>query len=162
MPKFRDAAKDAIGSARGGSTHDDRAFDRPRRRRADRASARRLSVPTIASILTYSLQARWLGELVAGRHRLPDAAAMAREIAAIKAWKRRWMPASAARGARLLLHMLHYHDELLRDLGLNPKRKTGWLAPLKELIFPYQPSDYRTVVTSELQERGGRAADKGA
>ena len=86
---------------------------------------------------------------------------MARKIAAMKACKRRWMPAGAARGARLLLHKLHYHDELLWDMGLNPKRKTSWLAPLKEAIFPYQPSDYRTVVAGEWQARDGRADNRG-
>jgi hypothetical protein len=72
---------------------------------------------------------------------------MRQEIEEMKAWKRKWMPFSPARGARLILHMLHYHDELLRDFGANPNRKSGWLAPLKELIDPYEPNDYRTVVS---------------
>ncbi len=104
---------------------------------------------TICSILTYSLQARWLGELIKGNHQLPSKDAMRQEIEEIKAWKRKWMPFSLARGARLILHMLHYHDELLRDFGANPNRKTGWFAPLKELIDPYEPNDYRTVVSGD-------------
>ena len=63
---------------------------------------------------------------------------MLTEIQQLKDWKRRWMPFSSARGARLLLHMLYYHDELLRDFGANPLRKRGILAPLKELFVPYQ------------------------
>ena len=114
------------------------------------------SAATICSILTYSLQARWLAELLAGNHRLPDAEAMAREIADMKAWKRAWMPFSHARGARLILHMLHYHDELLRDFGANPRRKTGLFAPFKELFAPYGPSDYRSIVSGAWKEEGGR------
>jgi dimethylaniline monooxygenase (N-oxide forming) len=110
------------------------------------------SASTVTSILTYSLQARWLGELIAGRHRLPSPDAMGREIDEMKAWKRGWMPFSPARGARLILHMLHYHDELLRDMDIDPKLKTGWLAPFKELIFPYQPSDYRSVVSGQWKD----------
>ena len=53
------------------------------------------------------------------------------------------------RGARLLLYMLHYHDELVRDIGATTLRKAGFLAPLKELIAPYQPRDYRGVITGE-------------
>jgi dimethylaniline monooxygenase (N-oxide forming) len=72
---------------------------------------------TICSVLTYSLQARWLAELIAGRHRLPEAEIMLKEIADMKAWKRAWMPFSPSRSARLIVHMQHYHDELLRDFG---------------------------------------------
>jgi dimethylaniline monooxygenase (N-oxide forming) len=101
---------------------------------------------TISSVLTYSLQARWLGEVLAGRISLPNQDGMRREIEALREWKRRWMPASPQRGARLILHMLHYHDELVADMGLRTLRKQGIFAPLKELIAPYQPQDYRDVM----------------
>jgi len=101
---------------------------------------------TIASVLTYNLQARWLAEVLAGRHRLPPAADMHRNIEAQRVWKRRTMPFSAGRAARLLLHMLHYHDELLADIGLSPWRKTGVFAPFKEVFAPYEPADYRDAV----------------
>src|SRR5262245_11891599 len=101
---------------------------------------------TISSVLTYSLQARWLGDLLAGKFDLPSHSTMHREINALREWKRRWMPVSQQRGARLILHMLHYHDELVRDIGATPLRKLGFFAPLKELVAPYQPRDYRGVV----------------
>ena len=102
-------------------------------------------VSTISSILTYSLQARWLIELLEGRVRLPSAEAMSQEIVAMKAWKRAWIPFSPARSARLIAHMQHYHDELLRDFGASPWRKIGVFAPLKELIAPYEPKDYAAI-----------------
>jgi dimethylaniline monooxygenase (N-oxide forming) len=109
------------------------------------------SASTICSILTYNLQARWLAELIRGKHQLPSKDVMLREIEDMKAWKRSWMPFSHGRGNRLLLHMLHYHDELLRDFGANPKRKTGLFAPLKELIDPYEPNDYRAIVSGDWE-----------
>lgn len=109
------------------------------------------SASTISSILTYNLQARWLGELIKGHHRLPSREHMRREVEDLKAWKRKWMPYSRARGARLLLHMLHYHDELLQDFGADPLRKTGIFAPLKEVFAPYEPRDYRTIVSGECE-----------
>ncbi|MCG8543786.1 MAG: hypothetical protein MJE12_06205 [Alphaproteobacteria bacterium] len=104
---------------------------------------------TVSNILSYSLQARWLADLIAGKHTLPTPEAMLADVEAMKMWKRQRMPHSAARSARLILHLQHYHDELLRDIGANPLRKTGIFAPLKELIAPYEPRDYRTIVSGE-------------
>ncbi len=104
---------------------------------------------TVSDILTRSLQARWLGDLVAGRFELPGADAMRRDIEEMKRWKRALMPFSPARGARIMAHMQHYHDELLRDFGASPWRKAGALAPLKELIVPYVPRDYASLTTPQ-------------
>jgi len=104
---------------------------------------------TISSVLTYSLQARWLGNLIAGKFSLPGQKAMREEIDSLREWKRRWMPPSEQRGARLILHMLHYHDELVRDIGASVLRKTGFFAPLKELVAPYEPRNYRRVVAGD-------------
>ena len=105
---------------------------------------------TFSNILTQNLQARWLGELIKGNHRLPVRETMLQEIEETKNWKRKWMPDGPSRGARLALHMQHYHDYLLKDFGEIPRRKAGIFAPFKELFAPYQPSDYHAVVTGRL------------
>jgi cation diffusion facilitator CzcD-associated flavoprotein CzcO len=127
------------------------------------------SASTIESIATYSLQARWLIELIQGTHGLPSGPEMQRDVEEVKAWKRRWMPFSPARGARLLLHMLHYHDQLLADMGIESRRKQGAFAPFKEVFAPYQPSDYRSVAAGDeeaaatgLRQRGNTATDRAA
>jgi dimethylaniline monooxygenase (N-oxide forming) len=107
---------------------------------------------TFLSIVTYSVQARWLAEVVAGRVTLPERDAMLEEIALMQQWKRSWMPFSSARSARVLLHMANYHDELLRDFGANPFRKRGVFAPLKEVLAPYQSSDYREIASGEWRD----------
>lgn len=104
---------------------------------------------TICSILTYSLQARWLGELLKGNLGLPDGDAMAREIAGMKAWKQSWLRPGPGRSAWLIVHLQHYHHELLADFGASPLRKRGVFAPLKELFFPYESSGYGTIVSGE-------------
>jgi len=106
---------------------------------------------SISSILTYSLQARWLADVFTGRILLPPAEHISRNIEEMKIWKRASMPFSRSRSARLIAHTLHYHDELLKDLGENPLRKTGFFAPVKELIFPYEPGDYAAVVSPRNQ-----------
>ncbi len=98
---------------------------------------------TVSNTLAYSAQAHWLAALIDGRHSLPDRDSQLDEIALIKSWKRSWMPYSHARAARLIVHLQHYLDELMTDLGHDPRRKTGMFAPLAEVFAPYQPSDYR-------------------
>jgi dimethylaniline monooxygenase (N-oxide forming) len=112
---------------------------------------------TFVSVLTYCLQARWLAELITGRISLPSPSAMVREIDEMKAWKRSWMPFSAARGARLFLHAPHYHDELMVDIGADPFRKRGPFAPLKELFSPYEPRDYSAIVAGSWERPDQRA-----
>ena len=97
---------------------------------------------TYINILTHNLQARWLTELLLGRHQLPEPEAMKVEIQQLKIWKRGIIPPSKARAATLHLHMQAYHDELIRDMGLSACLKTGALSRLKEVLAPYQPSDY--------------------
>jgi hypothetical protein len=84
---------------------------------------------------------------------------MRADIALMQRWKRSWMPFSAARSARVLLHMAHYHDELLRDFGADPFRKRGLLSPLKELMAPYQPADYREIASGEFRSSRVRHAN---
>ena len=73
---------------------------------------------------------------------------MKQNVEEMKAWKRSWIPFSGARSARLIAHTQNYHDEIMRDMQLDPYRKKGLFAPLKELIFPYQPGDYAEVFES--------------
>ena len=101
---------------------------------------------SISSILTYCLQAHWLAKLIEGRVTLPEVSEIKENISEMKRWKRAWIPFSSSRSARLIAHTQHYHDELLRDFGANPMCKTGVFAPLKELIEPYGPADYSTLL----------------
>jgi len=107
----------------------------------------------VCNILTHSLQARWLAELIAGRVVLPQRSGMLLEIEEIKAWKRSWMPYSPARSTRLFMHAQHYHDELMKDIGVDPLRKRGLFAPLKELLAPYEPADYHEIVAGNWDRR---------
>lgn len=107
---------------------------------------------TVSNTLAYSAQAHWLAALVAGQHSLPDRDSQLDEIALMKDWKRSWMPHSHARAARLIVHLQHYLDELMTDLGHDPRRKSGPFAPLAEVFAPYQPSDYRHLAVVQRDE----------
>jgi len=106
-------------------------------------------VATISNISTYGLQAEWLARMLTGR--LKDAGAgtvSSAEIDARKKWARSWMPKSANRGMNVLLHQTHYHDQLLRDMGIEHLRKSN---PLAEYLMPYEPADYDGIMGGTLQ-----------
>jgi len=120
---------------------------------------------TFTNITTPALQVRWLAtkawnldnKLPDGEMSLLEPAArelMREDIAAKQAWKRKNMPnAGGARAYMMQTHQVHYYDELLRDCGMPVRRKTGMLAPLKEIFEPYRPRDYCNVVTGAHKER---------
>jgi dimethylaniline monooxygenase (N-oxide forming) len=98
----------------------------------------------ISNISSYGLQAEWLARYLAGDLvDAPNAETMRQEIEARKAWARSWIPENSMRGMTVLLHQTHYHDQLLRDMGLNPHRKSN---PLAEYLMPYEPADYNGIM----------------
>ena len=64
-------------------------------------------------------------------------------------------------GFYLYRHMLHYDDEVLRDFGASPRRKTGFFAPLKESIDPNEPNDYGAIVSGQWERDEKRAVKAG-
>lgn len=109
---------------------------------------------TFANMTTYCVQARWLADLLAGKHQLPSDDVMLQDIEDMKAWKKGLMPPGPERAARLNLHMMRYHDQLLRDIGARPHRKKGFFAWawLKEAFMPYLARDYAEVVSGEWRQ----------
>lgn len=99
---------------------------------------------TISNISTYGLQSAWLGKVWTGDIELPSKEAMEDEIQQMKNWKRSWMPSTASRASLVLLHQTHFHDILLKDMGVNHLRKMPNV--LAEAFMPYQPQDYNGIV----------------
>ena len=100
-------------------------------------------VAVISNITTHALAAEWVARVMAGELKLPSQAEMEANVEAMKAWKRSWMPLTSSRAALVLLHQIHYNDQLLQDMGINPRRKSNVLA---ELLMPYRPADYAGVL----------------
>mmetsp|Transcript_23623 Transcript_23623/g.63763 ORF Transcript_23623/g.63763 Transcript_23623/m.63763 type:complete len:240 (+) Transcript_23623:828-1547(+) len=105
-------------------------------------------VATISNITTYGIQAEWLMGIFSGRVKLPDEKAMQADIDKVREWKRSWMSETGSRANLVLLYQIHYHDILLKELGIPHRRKgANWLA---EIFAPYQPRDYGSVLTTRL------------
>jgi len=112
-------------------------------------------VSTFNNILTQGLQALWLKQVLTGKMTLPSLEAMEQTIAKEQAWKRSWMPKKGDRAAILQLHKMAYHDQLCRDMGVNPRRK-GWNL-LAEVFAPYSAADY-TDLFAKGETTGNEAA----
>lgn len=97
-------------------------------------------VATISNIATHGIQAEWLARLLKGGHQLPAASQMQQAVDTHKAWARGWMPETEARASLVLLHQIHFHDALFKDMGVAHRRKGANV--LAELFMPYQPQDY--------------------
>jgi dimethylaniline monooxygenase (N-oxide forming) len=101
---------------------------------------------TISNISSFGLQAAWLGKVWTGEIALPQAEEMESEIEEMKAWKRSWMPETPGRASLVLLHQTHFHDVLLKDMGIPHLRKMPNL--LAEAFMPYESADYNGIVAS--------------
>lgn len=121
---------------------------------------------TFTNITTASIQARWLAEQLAGRHKLPSKADMEADIAKTQEWKRQVMPnAGEARAYMVQTHQVHYYDQLLKDMGASIRRKKGFTPfdrAAKEILDPYRPRDFDTIVTGEFKFIKGQEAQVGA
>merc|ERR1711948_35571 len=107
------------------------------------------------NILTQGLQALWLRRVLTGEVALPSLEAMEKTIEMEQAWKRSWMPKKGDRAAILQLHKMAYHDQLCRDMGVNPLRK-GWNL-LAEVFAPYSAADYAGLFACSETTKNARA-----
>merc|ERR1711988_957269 len=100
-------------------------------------------VSTFNNILTHGIQALWLQKVLTGHITMPAVHHMLKTIELEQAWKRSWMPPSSARASIWQLHMVKYHDTLLKDMGERHRRK-GWNC-LGEVFQPYGAFDYKGI-----------------
>lgn len=107
-------------------------------------------VSTFNNILTHALQAEWLARVLDNKIELPERPRMLSRIEKMQAWKRSWMPATSARAAILQLHMLKYHDRLVKDMGENHLRKGA--NKLAEMFSPYSAADYRPIFMAKPED----------
>ena len=88
--------------------------------------------------------ALWMSALWRGDLELPSREEMEAEIDAVRGWKRKHIHFEPSRSCGVNTRFQQYLDGMLRDLGLDPYRKSpNWAA---ELFARYGPRDYRGLV----------------
>lgn len=108
-------------------------------------------VSTFNNILTHALQAEWLARLLDGKIPIASRVEQLVEVEKVQAWKRTWMPPTSARASIWQLHMMKYHDDLLKSMGENHLRKGG--NKLAEMFSPYCAADYRDIFAEEPSKK---------
>lgn len=111
---------------------------------------------TFNNSLSDYLEARWLVAILKDEIVLPDKKLMLDQIEQMKTWKRRIIPNQRERASLITVHVLHYHDELLCDLGINCKRKNNVIS---EIFDGYSPSDYKEILNVYLKKKRSLAPD---
>ena len=91
--------------------------------------------------MTAEVAAHWISDCFSGRLELPSVADMERDIDALNEWIRRVMP-GRAQGFFIGPCVIHYIDDLLRDMGVSTRRRRN---PIAEHFLPAWPANYRTL-----------------
>eukprot|EP00588_Corethron_pennatum_P019635 CAMPEP_0194328224 /NCGR_PEP_ID=MMETSP0171-20130528/43915_1 /TAXON_ID=218684 /ORGANISM="Corethron pennatum, Strain L29A3" /LENGTH=538 /DNA_ID=CAMNT_0039088473 /DNA_START=65 /DNA_END=1677 /DNA_ORIENTATION=- len=118
------------------------------------------NVTTFSNITTPGLQAAWLAELLEGKLELKN---IKEDLEDEKIWRRSRLAHADGdfRAIFVQLHQIRYWDTLLKDMGINVKRKGGFLSAFKNFFFPIASSDYKSVITGDYQEDSSEYRAKG-
>lgn len=101
---------------------------------------------TFTNPCTAYIQACWLGDLLAGYRDWPSQEAMIENANDEKACKRLLYPAGHQRGAAIFGNLVHYHDLLVRDMGIDPMRYGGPLGTFCNWMLPAEPCTFREIL----------------
>ncbi|CAN1770726.1 Probable flavin-containing monooxygenase 1 [Linum perenne] len=93
---------------------------------------------SLSNLFTSEMRCRWLMELLDGRFKLPEIKEMEKDAARWDGYLKEYGGEYYKRSCIGALHIWH-NDQLCKDMGWNPRRKSGLWA---ELFEPYGPLDY--------------------
>ncbi|KAH6616035.1 cofactor FMO1 FAD enzyme [Chaetomium sp. MPI-SDFR-AT-0129] len=118
-------------------------------------------IHTIYTPIVAEVQALWGVTFLLGLHDPPSLGSMEGEVALWNAWSRKRYGVQGQKHAYAIYDFLPYIDVLLRDLGVNPRRKKNWFA---HWFAPTYPREYKGLVDefrSALAVRKGSYGLKG-
>ncbi|KAA8646116.1 hypothetical protein EYZ11_005526 [Aspergillus tanneri] len=104
------------------------------------------------------IQALWGFAFLNGWMKVPEQEEMEMEAATFNAWTRKRYIEQGKKHSYIVYDFISYLDTLMRDLGLNPRRKRTFF---EEWFTPYRPRDYRGLIQEYLTAHSRRVpADK--
>ncbi|KAI0886567.1 cofactor FMO1 FAD enzyme [Annulohypoxylon maeteangense] len=99
-------------------------------------------IHSIYTPVVSEVQALWGVAFLLGMHNPPGEEEMEREVAEWNVWSRKRYVAQGKKHAYAIYDFLPYIDLLLKDLGINPHRKTGFF----NMFNPSYPSEYKGLI----------------
>ncbi|KAL6229643.1 hypothetical protein BDW75DRAFT_249454 [Aspergillus navahoensis] len=105
--------------------------------------------------LAAELQALWGFAFLNGWMEVPGQEEMELEAATFNAWTRKRYIEQGKKHSYFIYDYISYLDTLMRDLGLNPRRKKTFF---EEWFTPYRPRDYRGLIEEYLTIQSSNAS----
>ncbi|CAD6220981.1 unnamed protein product [Miscanthus lutarioriparius] len=99
---------------------------------------------THSNIYASDIRAKWLARFLDGSFRLPNVAAMQKDVLEWEKYMKRYCGRYFRRSSIMILNTW-YNDQLCRDMGCNPWRKKGFFSELFEV---YGPGDYANLLSN--------------
>ncbi|KAK2596505.1 hypothetical protein N8I77_013392 [Diaporthe amygdali] len=115
-------------------------------------------IHSIYTPLVSEVQALWGVAFLLDMLELPARGAMEDEVALWHAWSRKRYPTQGRKHAYSIYDFLSYIDILLKDLGINTRRR---LNPLAHLLVPARPRDFRGLLEEFRRVRAGKFDKQG-
>ncbi|KAL2138829.1 hypothetical protein VTI28DRAFT_6192 [Corynascus sepedonium] len=118
-------------------------------------------IHTIYTPIVAEVQALWGVTFLLGLHDPPSLGSMEAEVALWNAWTRKRYGIQGQKHAYAIYDFLPYIDTLLRDLGINSRRKKSWFA---HWFAPNYPREYKGLIDefrSALAVKKGSLGPKG-
>ncbi|XBJ06541.1 hypothetical protein VPH35_012184 [Triticum aestivum] len=92
----------------------------------------------VSNLHAFELRSKWLAHFLHGSFRLPSIQSMEENIIEWDKYMKRYASTHFRRSCIAQVHIL-CNDQLCQDMGINHKRKNGFLA---DWVLPYGPADY--------------------
>uniref|UniRef100_A0A7S0BU43 Uncharacterized protein n=1 Tax=Rhodosorus marinus TaxID=101924 RepID=A0A7S0BU43_9RHOD len=107
---------------------------------------------TYTNPFTASVQSIWLAQLIAGDRTLPSLSDMEDEVSRMKEFKRKYYP-GGNRATVFGAHGNFYHDDLIREMGIRPRRGKGIRSWFSYWFKPNYPRTWKGIMEEAHKNR---------